>query len=81
MGAVSTFCQSVTCPTCAGELSLINAKSSGLLSIAILECPTCEREWEVTGRIVAHGRSRAAVERAEQSSRDAKRRVRELASV
>lgn len=78
---MSTFCQPISCPTCAGDVSLVNARSNGLLSVAILECPTCQREWEVTGRIVPHGPSRAAVERAEQYKRDAKRRARELVKV
>lgn len=78
---MSTFCQSVTCPRCDGDLSLVNARSSGLLSVAILECPACQREWEVTGRIVAHGQSRAAIERAEQAKREAKRRTRVMAGV
>lgn len=78
---MSTFCQAITCPRCDGDLSLINARSNGLLSVAILECPACQREWEVTGRMQPHGPSRAAVERAEQAKRDAKRRVRVMAGV
>lgn len=72
------FAIPITCAACAGPLELVNATVNGkaTLSIAILECAACEREWEVTARMVPHGPSRAAVERAEaakQADRERRR--------
>jgi hypothetical protein len=75
---VTLFTLPLSCPTCASDVSLVNAHSSGFLSIAIVECHPCEREWEITSRLVAHGRSRAYVERAKQSGQESKRRHREM---
>lgn len=76
---MTAFALPITCPTCAGPLTLLNATANarGALSVAILECAACEREWEVTARMVAHGPSRAAVERAEAAKRASKCRRRE----
>lgn len=68
----------ISCPTCAGNVSLINATTNGLLAVAVVECHPCEREWEVTARLVPHGRSRAYVERANRAKVEDKRRRREM---
>lgn len=44
---MSPFGVPITCATCGGALGLVNGRSNGLLSVAILECPACEREWEM----------------------------------
>ncbi len=74
---MSAFALSVNCPNCSGPFLLVNAHSNGLLSVAILECPACEREWEVTARIVPHGPSRAAAARVQAVKRAGKARARE----
>jgi hypothetical protein len=51
---VSRFTLEVNCPQCAGSVVPINAASSGLLSVAILECEPCCRQWEVTVRLSPH---------------------------
>ncbi len=75
---MSLFSITVSCPTCAADVELVNAHSTGLLSIAIVECDTCRKEWEVTSRLLFHGPSRAAVARADEAKRAAKRRAREM---
>lgn len=75
---MTLFTLPISCPSCASDVSLINAHSSGLLSIAIVECHPCEREFEVTARLIPHGRSRAAVERANRAKVEDKRRRREM---
>ena len=69
----------IACGRCAGPVALVNATATarGDLSVAIVECPACEREWEITVRMVAHGPSRAAVERADAAKRASKCRRRE----
>ncbi len=74
---MSAFAVAINCPKCSGPFSLVNAHSTGLLSVAILECLACESEWEVTARIVPHGPSRAAVARAQAVKRAGKARERE----
>lgn len=71
------FLLPISCPKCAADVGLVNARSNGLLSIAIVECDPCRREWEVTSRLLPHGPSRSAVERADEVKREAKRRARE----
>ena len=71
---MTLFTLPLSCPTCASDVSLVNAHSTGLLSIAIVECSPCMREFEVTCRLLPHGPSRAAVERANRVKGDAKRR-------
>lgn len=68
----------VTCPSCASDVSLINATTNGSLAVAVVECHPCEREWEVTARLVPHGRSRSYVERANRAKVEDKRRRREM---
>lgn len=72
------FAINITCSSCAGPLGLVNAvaQGHGSLSVAILECPACQREWEVTARMVPAGPSRAGAERAAAAKRDAKARER-----
>lgn len=77
---MTTFFLPASCPACAGRLDLLNAHSNGSLSIAILECHPCEREWEITARIIPHGRSRAFEKRAAEAKQASKRRARELVS-
>lgn len=67
----------IACGRCAGPVTLVNATTTGALSVAIVECPACEREWEVTVRMVAHGPSRAGAARAEAANRASKCRRRE----
>lgn len=68
----------ITCPSCAGNVVLINATTNGLLAVAVVECHPCEREYEVTARLVPHGRSRSYVERANRAKVEDKRRRREM---
>lgn len=75
---MSLFTLPLSCPTCASDVGLVNTHSTGLLAVAIIECSTCEREWEVTSRLVPHGRSRAYVERANRAKVESKRRLREM---
>ena len=75
---MTVFRLPITCPPCAGNVSLINATSNGSLAIAIVECHPCEREFEVTARLLPHGPSRAAVERANRAKVEGKRRRREM---
>lgn len=77
---MTTYCLPIDCPTCAGPVDLLNAHSNGLLSIAVVVCEPCEREYEVTMRLVAHGRSLAHQNRAAQSKQASKRRAREMVS-
>lgn len=77
---MTTFQLPVSCPTCAGPVHLLNAHSNGSLSIAIVVCDPCRKEWEITSRMSFHGRSAAAVAADAEAKRDAKRRSRELVS-
>lgn len=44
-----------SCLQCGGELGLVNtAATSGNLSIAILACDACRKEWEVSMRMTRH---------------------------
>ncbi len=74
---MSLYALPICCPTCAADVELVNAHSTGLLSIAIVECDSCRKE-EVTSRLQPHGPSRAAVARADEVKRAAKRRAREM---
>lgn len=71
------FLLPISCPKCAADVELVNARSNGLLSIAIVECDACLKEWEITSRLLPHGPSRAALARADEVKREAKRRARE----
>lgn len=71
---MTLFTLPLSCPTDGSDVSLVNARSNGLLAVAIVECATCMREFEVTARLLPHGPSRAAVERANRVKGDAKRR-------
>jgi transcription elongation factor Elf1 len=51
---VSRFAVEVTCPQCAGSVTAVNSCASGLLSVAILECKPCRRQFEVTVRLSVH---------------------------
>jgi transcription elongation factor Elf1 len=75
---VTVFRLPVSCPSCASDVVLVNTTTNGSLAVAVVECHPCEREWEVTARLVPHGRSRAYVERAKQSGQESKRRRREM---
>lgn len=75
---MTLFTLPLSCPSCASDVTLLNARSNGLLAIAIVECSPCEREWEVTSRLVPHVRSRAAVERANRAKVEDSRRRREM---
>ena len=72
---MTAFRLPISCPTCASDVSLVNSTSTGLLSIAIVECSSCEREFEITVRLTPHGQNRTAVERAKQSKLRTKRRA------
>lgn len=60
---MSAFCQAVTCLHCGGPLSLLNSRSSGTHSVAILECDPCEKEFEFTACLRYHAVSARAAER------------------
>jgi hypothetical protein len=51
---MTRFILPATCVQCAGALTLVNSTASGLLSVAILECEPCRRQWEVCIRITVH---------------------------
>jgi hypothetical protein len=48
---VSGFYLSVVCPRCAGPVHHLNGNAHGLLSVAIVGCAPCRREWTVTVRL------------------------------
>lgn len=77
---MSAFCLPITCPTCGADVELVNGRTNGLLSVAVVECGPCGREWEVTVRLSPHGASRAATERAAAVQAETKRRVRAMAT-
>lgn len=74
---MSDFIAPITCPRCGGPLLLLNGRSSGTHSVAILECDPCERELEFTACLRYHAPSRKAVARAEDAQRRRKARARE----
>lgn len=43
-----------SCPSCGGELELVNTTADTWLAVGILRCPPCRRQWEATVRLVAH---------------------------
>lgn len=45
----------VSCPDCGGEVELVNARSTGSVSLAIVICHPCGWEFEVLARIERHG--------------------------
>jgi hypothetical protein len=51
---VTPFAIDITCPQCAGPVQQINRANSGLLSLTILACEPCGRQWEVSARIIVH---------------------------
>jgi ribosomal protein L37AE/L43A len=51
---VTRFAIDITCPQCAGPVEQVNRASSGLLSVTILTCEPCRRQWEVSARITVH---------------------------
>ncbi len=75
---MTLFTLPLSCPSCAGNVELVNATTNGLLSVAVVECHPCEREFEITSRLVPHGRSRTYVERANRAKVEGKRRSREM---
>ncbi len=44
----------IACPRCAGSLELANSVSNGQLSVAILRCEPCDREFELSARLIPH---------------------------
>ncbi len=59
----------MACFRCAGPLDIVNGTSNGTLSIAILECPRCDRQYELSMRLHEHedpDRVRRARQRREQ---------------
>lgn len=75
---LTLFTLPITCPRCSSDVSLVNATTNGLLAVAVVECRPCEREFEVTARLVPHGRSRAYEERANRAKVEDSRRRREM---
>ena len=75
---MTRFVLPVSCPRCASDVQLVNATSNGSLAVAVVECHPCEREFEVTARLIPHGPSRSAVERANRAKVEDKRRRREM---
>lgn len=69
---MSRFTLEVNCPQCAGPVEQINRASSGLLSVAVLECVPCQRQWEVTVRVAVH-RTPEQIQEAEKRSRQRQR--------
>lgn len=51
---MTPFTLPVSCVHCAGRLDLVNATTQGLLSIAVVECEPCDRQFELTIRIQPH---------------------------
>jgi transcription elongation factor Elf1 len=76
---VSRFTLEVNCPQCAGSVVPINAASSGLLSVAILECGPCRRQFEITVRLSVH-RTPEQVQKAEKRA-GSRQRARERVGV
>ncbi len=75
---MTRFVLPISCPTCASDVVLVNTTTNGSLAVAVVECHPCERELEITSRLVAHGRSRSYVERANRAKVEDKRRRREM---
>ena len=73
---MTVFRLPVTCPSCASDVQLVNATTNGSLAVAVVECHPCEREFEITARLVPHGRSRAYEERANRAKVEDSRRRR-----
>lgn len=66
----------LACPCCAGPLSLINSVSNGQLAVAILHCEACDREYELSARLIPHrdpDRQRKANRRSMERARAAGR--------
>jgi hypothetical protein len=76
---VTTFAVEVTCPQCAGPVEQINRATSGLLSVAILACEPCRRQYEVCARITVH-RTPEQVQSTEKRA-DQRQRARERVGV
>jgi len=45
------FTLAVLCPICEGELDHLNGTAHGTLSVAVVGCRPCGREWTVTVRL------------------------------
>ncbi len=65
----------MACFRCAGPLDIVNGTTNGALSIAILECPVCDRQYELSMRMHEH-EDHDRVRRARQQR---ERRARQLA--
>lgn len=66
----------VSCPKCAGPLTLLNSRSSGTHAVAILECEPCEKEWEFTACLRYHAVSARAEARKAEARGEARDRAR-----
>ncbi len=54
---MTPFTLPISCPDCAGPLSLLNTRASGTVSLAILSCEPCQWEYEVSMTISRHTRA------------------------
>jgi hypothetical protein len=71
---VSHFLLPVTCPDCAGPVSLLNTRASGPVSLAIVVCAACQWEYEVSMTISRHTRSDSWTEHQHELRRASKKR-------
>lgn len=69
------FTLPITCPDCAGPLTLLNTRATGTVSLAILSCEACRWEYEVSMRIERHTRTDSWSQHQHDLRRDAKRRA------
>lgn len=54
MVATEALAMTVGCPHCGEACELVNGTANGRLSIAIVACSACKREWEVSATILPH---------------------------
>lgn len=66
---MSPFGLPVSCPDCGGEVELVNARSTGTVSLAIVTCLPCGWEYEVLARIERHGPADTRVARQREHER------------
>lgn len=44
----------ITCPLCGAGVEFVNGTSNGVMSIAVVECRPCNKQFEVAARMTIH---------------------------
>ena len=78
---MSLYWLPVSCVHCAGPVDLINAATQGLLSIAVVECEPCNRQFELTIRIQPHRTPERETERERKAASRAAARTPDTVNV